>query len=59
MSVPPADYIELNLNNYDEDDVSQLNEWAIWASDEIEDLEDENKRLKKLIDDIHAMADYA
>ena len=27
----PVEYIELNLSNYDADDVSQLNEWAIWA----------------------------
>lgn len=39
----PVEYIELNMNNYDEDDVAQLNNWAIWARDRIEELE-ENQR---------------
>lgn len=26
-----ADYVELNMSNYDQDDVSRLNEWAIRA----------------------------
>ena len=29
--VEPVDYIELNMCNYDDDDVAQLNEWAMWA----------------------------
>lgn len=33
---PPVEYIELNMSNYNEDDVSQLNEWAIWAAGRIE-----------------------
>ncbi len=36
MNTPPVPYIELNLSNYDAEDVAQLNEWAIWASYEIE-----------------------
>ena len=24
-------YIEINLHNYDEDDVDNLNQWGIWA----------------------------
>ena len=34
-------YIELNMANYDEDQVCQLNAWAIWAVDEIERLQHE------------------
>jgi hypothetical protein len=33
-----ADYIELNMSNYSEDDVSQLNEWGIEAVARIEKL---------------------
>lgn len=36
-----AEYIELNMANYDEDQVSQLNAWGIWASHEIERLQKE------------------
>jgi len=32
------EYIELNMSNYDEADVSQLNEWGIAAFAAIEDL---------------------
>lgn len=39
MHAPPVEYIELNLANYGPDDVSQLNEWAIWANEYICDLE--------------------
>ena len=35
------EYIELNMANYDEDQVCQLNAWAIWAVDEIERLQKE------------------
>ncbi len=34
-------YIELNMSNYDEDQVSQLNGWSIWAYGEIERLQKE------------------
>jgi len=33
------EYIELNLNNYDHEDVCQLNSWAVWAYGRIEELE--------------------
>ena len=46
---PPVSYIELNMGNYDEDDVAQLNEWGIWASDRIEDLEDQLTKKQKAI----------
>jgi|LakMenE01Jun11ns_1017448.scaffolds.fasta_scaffold9505238_2 hypothetical protein len=36
-----VEYIELNMANYDEDQVSQLNAWGIWASHEIERLQKE------------------
>lgn len=39
MNTPPVPYIELNLSNYDAEDVAQLNEWAIWAFGYIEELE--------------------
>lgn len=32
-------YVELNMRNYDEDQVSELNEWGIWAFDRIATLE--------------------
>lgn len=39
------EYIELNMNNYDEEQVSQLNEWATWAFQHIEELESDIKNL--------------
>ncbi len=58
------EYIELNMRNYDEDDVSQLNAWAIWADAELERLRTErNQRIARdcamdevdeLMDCIHA-----
>lgn len=38
MTEPPVDYTELNMSNFDDDQVSQLNEWAIWANAEIKTL---------------------
>lgn len=35
------EYIELNMANYDEDQVAQLNAWGIWAYGEIERLQHE------------------
>ena len=35
------EHIELNMANYDEDQVAQLNGWAIWAYGEIERLQHE------------------
>lgn len=32
----PVEYVELNLANYDADQVAQLNEWAIWAHEQLE-----------------------
>ncbi len=48
---PPVEYIELNMSNFDDDDVSQLNEWGIWAVGRIAELEEgitwhENERRK-------------
>lgn len=31
----PVEYIELNMSNFNDDDVLQLNEWGIWAADEL------------------------
>ena len=36
MSTPPVDYIELNMCNYDDNQVADLNEWGAWAYKEIE-----------------------
>lgn len=36
MPQSPVEYIELNLSNYSADDVAQLNQWAIWAAEELE-----------------------
>lgn len=41
---PSHTYIELNMHNYDHDEVCQLNEWAIWANDRITELEDQIKQ---------------
>lgn len=46
---PPFDYIELNMSNYDDDDVSQLNQWGIWASERIDELERQLKEKQKAI----------
>lgn len=35
------EHIELNMANYDEDQVAQLNGWSIWAYGEIERLQHE------------------
>jgi hypothetical protein len=47
-------YRELNLNNYDDEDLRNLVSWANGAVDEIsalrEDLELANKRLRKIND---------
>jgi hypothetical protein len=48
MSKSPVEYIELNPSNYDSDDVSQLNEWAIWAHGYIEELEKQLGAMKEL-----------
>ena len=40
-----VEYIELNLSNYDDEDVAQLNEWAIQAYKRIEELEQEVRDL--------------
>ena len=58
------EFIELNMRNYDEDDVSQLNAWAIWADAELERLRTErNQRIARdcamdevgeLMDCVHA-----
>ena len=37
MSQP--EYIELNMVNYNSDEVLQLNQWGIWAAGRIEELE--------------------
>ena len=44
MSISPVEYIELNMANYDEDDVAQINQWGTWAVGEIAQLR-ENVRL--------------
>lgn len=41
----PVDYLELNLNNYCEDEVAQLNEWAIWAATKIESVTRNQREL--------------
>jgi hypothetical protein len=33
-----TEYIDLNMSNYTEDDVAQLNDWAIEAADRIDKL---------------------
>lgn len=42
-----SEYIELNMANYDENQVSHLNWWAVWAYEEIERLQADNTRLQK------------
>lgn len=34
----PVPYVELNMGNYGDDDVAQLNNWGIWAAGEIAKL---------------------
>lgn len=41
------DFRELNMNNYTEDDVAKLSEWAIWAYDKIKALEEKYKQRKR------------
>lgn len=47
-------YRELNLNNYDDDDLRNLRDWADTAYTEIDELQDRldlaNKRLEKIND---------
>jgi hypothetical protein len=47
---------ELNINNYDHDDVFKLNAWAIAAADEIEALEDKVVTAIKAFEDIISAA---
>ncbi len=44
-----SEYIELNMQNYDEDQVAQLNAWAIDASLEMDTLEAKNADLIALL----------
>ena len=39
------EYIELNMRNYSEEQVSQLNAWAIWADAELERMRNERKAM--------------
>lgn len=47
-------YQEINLNNYDDDDLRNLRDWADMAYTEIDELQDRldlaNKRLEKIND---------
>lgn len=36
IATDEPEYIELNLGNYSPEDVAQLNEWAIWAVEQLE-----------------------
>lgn len=47
MSQP--EYIKVNMFNYDEDQVDQLNEWGIWASQYIDHLELRLQRANDLL----------
>lgn len=40
-------YIELNMQNYDEEQVNQLNDWGIWAYTRIATLERRCLELQK------------
>ena len=54
------EYIELNMANYDEDQVCQLNGWAIWAYGEIERLQKERaERISRdcTIDEVDELMD--
>jgi len=42
------EYIELNMCNYNDDDVAHLNEWGIWAAGEIERLRLSRDREKAI-----------
>jgi hypothetical protein len=43
------EYIELNMGNYSEDNVAQLNAWGIWANSEIDELRNTIEELKSRI----------
>ena len=47
MELNGIEYIELNMRNYSDNDIGQLNAWAIEAYAEIARLRAENAELKK------------
>lgn len=49
-SEPEPKYVELNMLNYDADDVAQLNAWGIWAVGEIDRLKAELERKSLVLD---------
>jgi hypothetical protein len=57
--IESVEYIQLNMNNYDEFDVAQINEWAIEAFGRIEALEAENAKLRRILRQVglHAEAE--
>ena len=44
-----SEYIELNMNNYGPEDVDQLNQWGIEASERIFDMESAAKSQSHLL----------
>lgn len=57
MTNPPYDYRELNISNYTDDDVSQLNQWAIWADSELERQHDELTSTKEEVKSVLQLMD--
>lgn len=43
-----TNFHEINLNNYDHEDVAQLNEWGIYAVDKLERLHSERRQMFRL-----------
>ena len=43
------EYIELNMVNYSEDQVAQLNAWGIWANNEIDELRNTIEKLESRV----------
>lgn len=52
MELNGIEYIELNMRDYIDNDVSQLNAWAIEAYGKIAQLEAENKQLKADVENL-------
>lgn len=49
-------YQEINLNNYDDDDLRNLRDWADMAYTEIDELQDRLDLANKRLEDIRYLA---
>ncbi len=49
-----VEYIELNMSNYDTEDVAKLNAWGIWAVGHIGELTAKLAAAEEKVDDLES-----